>query len=118
MKESGKLIYVGDGINDAPVMTVADCAVSMGQVGSDASIEASDLVLVSDKLSLLPEARRVAKGTRSIVMQNIVGSLVVKFAVMALSVAIPAFPLIISIFADVGVMLLAVAKSFRTKLIK
>ena len=118
LKEGGKLIYVGDGINDAPVMTVADCAVSMGQVGSDASIEASDLVLVSDKLSLLPEARRVAKGTRSIVMQNIVGSLVVKFAVMALSVAIPAFPLIISIFADVGVMLLAVANSFRTKLIK
>ena len=118
LKEGGKLIYVGDGINDAPVMTVADCAVSMGQVGSDASIEASDLVLVSDKLSLLPEARRVAKGTRSIVMQNIVGSLIVKFAVMALSVAIPAFPLIISIFADVGVMLLAVANSFRTKLIK
>lgn len=118
LKEGGKLIYVGDGINDAPVMTVADCAVSMGQVGSDASIEASDLVLVSDKLSLLPEARRVAKGTRSIVMQNIVGSLVVKFAVMALSVAIPAFPLIISIFADVGVMLLAVANSFRTALVK
>lgn len=118
LKERGGLIYVGDGINDAPVMTVANCAVSMGRVGSDAAIEASDLVLVSDKLSLLPEARRVAKGTRRIVMENIVGSLVVKFAVMALSLAIPAFPLIISIFADVGVMLLAVCNALRTALIK
>ena len=99
-------------------MTVADCAVSMGQVGSDAAIEASDLVLVSDKLSLLPKARRIAKGTRAIVIQNIVGSLIVKFAVMALSIAVPAFPLIVSIFADVGVMLLAVANSLRTALIK
>lgn len=118
LKERGWLIYAGDGINDAPVMTVADCAVSMGQVGSDAAIEASDLVLVSDKLSLLPKARRIAKGTRAIVIQNIVGSLIVKFAVMALSIAVPAFPLIVSIFADVGVMLLAVANSLRTALIK
>ena len=99
-------------------MTVADCAVSMGQVGSDAAIEASDVVLVSDKLSLLPKARRVAKGTRAIVLQNIIGSLIVKFTIMALSVAIPSFPLIISIFADVGVMLLAVCNSLRTALIK
>lgn len=118
LKERGGLIYAGDGINDAPVMTVADCAVSMGQVGSDAAIEASDVVLVSDKLSLLPEARRIARGTRSIVMQNIVGSLVVKFAIMALSIAIPSFPLIISIFADVGVMLIAVLNALRTALIK
>lgn len=118
LKEQGGLIYVGDGINDAPVMTVADCAVSMGQVGSDSAIEASDFVLVSDKLALLPEARKVAKVTRSIVFQNIIGSLVVKFAIMALSVAIPSFPLIISIFADVGVMLVAVLNSLRTALIK
>ena len=118
LKASGGLIYVGDGINDAPVMTAANCAVSMGQVGSDAAIEASDIVLVSDKLSLLPEARRVAKGTRSIVMQNIVGSLLVKAAIMALSIAIPSFPLIVAIFADVGVMLLAVLNALRTRLIK
>ena len=118
LKESGGLIYAGDGINDAPVMTVANCAVSMGRVGSDAAIEASDIVLVSDKLSLLPKARRIAKGTRRIVIENIVGSLVVKFAVMALSIALPAFPLIVSIFADVGVMLLAVCNSLRTALIK
>ncbi len=118
LKEKGGLIYAGDGINDAPVMTVADCAVSMGQVGSDAAIEASDVVLVSDNLSLLPKARRVAKGTRRIVIQNIVGSLIVKFAIMALSIAIPSFPLIASIFADVGVMLIAVCNALRTALIK
>ena len=118
LKQKGGLIYVGDGINDAPVMTTADCAVSMGRVGSDAAIEASDIVLVSDDISLLPKARRIAKGTRRIVVENIVGSLVVKFAIMALSIAIPSFPLIVSIFADVGVMLLAVCNSLRTALIK
>ena len=117
LKKEGKLIYVGDGINDAPVMTVADCAVSMGQVGSDAAIEASDVVLVSDNLALLPEAKKIAKGTRRIVCQNIVGSLVVKFAIMMCSVFIPSFPLIIAIFGDVGVMLLAVANAMRTALI-
>ncbi len=118
LKEQGGLIYAGDGINDAPVMTVADCAVSMGQVGSSAAIEASDVVLVTDKLALLPEARRVAKATRSIVLQNIIGSLAVKAAIMALSIALPAFPLIVAIFADVGVMLLAVLNALRTALVK
>lgn len=118
LKGEGGLIYVGDGINDAPVMTVADCAVSMGKVGSDAAIEASDIVLVSDNLSLLPRARRIAKGTRSIVFQNIIGSLAIKFAIMILSVAIPAFPLILAIFGDVGVMLLAILNAMRTHLIK
>ncbi len=117
-KARGGLIYSGDGINDAPVMTVANCAVSMGRVGSDAAIEASDIVLVSDNLKLLPKSRRIAKGTRRIVVENIVGSLVVKFAIMALSIAIPSFPLIVSIFADVGVMLLAVCNALRTALIK
>lgn len=118
LKALGGLIYAGDGINDAPVMTVSDCAVSMGGVGSDAAIEASDIVLVSDNLSLLPKARKIARGTRKIVIENIIGSLAVKFAIMALSIAIPSFPLIISIFADVGVMLLAVCNSLRTALIK
>ena len=120
LKEKGKLLYVGDGINDAPVMTSADCAVSMGKVGSDAAIEASDVVLVSDNLALLPKGRRIAKGTRRIVVQNIVGSLLVKAVIMVLSVAVPNFtlPLIASVIADVGVMLLAVINSMRTALIK
>ena len=114
LKAEGKLLYVGDGINDAPVMTAADCAVSMGTVGSDAAIEASDIVLVSDKISLLPKGRKIAKGTRSIVKQNIIASIIVKVAIMALDIAIPAFPLIISVVADVGVMLAAVLNAMRT----
>ncbi len=118
LKARGKLLYVGDGINDAPVMTSADCAVSMGKVGSDSAIEASDIVLVSDRLSLLPKGRKIAKGTRNIVKQNIVLSLLIKFAIMVCDIAIPAFPLIISVIADVGVMLLAVVNAMRTSLIK
>lgn len=118
LKAKGKLVYVGDGINDAPVMACADCAVSMGGVGSDAAIEASDIVLVSDNLSLLPKGRKIAKGTRRIVYENIAGSLLVKVAIMALSIAIPAFPLIISVVADVGVMLVAVLNAMRVALIK
>lgn len=118
LKNTGGLIYVGDGINDAPVMTVANCSVSMGKVGSDAAIEASDIVLVSDNISLVPEAKRIAKRTRSIVFQNIAGSLIVKFALMILGIAVPGFPLIAAIFGDVGVMLLAVLNAMRTALIK
>ncbi len=118
LKRRGKLIYVGDGINDAPVMTAADCAISMGKVGSDAAIEASDVVLVSDNLSLISKGRKIAKGTRFIVMQNIIGSLLVKAAIMTLSLAVAGFPLIISVVADVGVMLVAVINAMRTALIK
>ncbi|MDE5728690.1 MAG: heavy metal translocating P-type ATPase, partial [Clostridia bacterium] len=112
------LIYVGDGVNDAPVMTAADCAVSMGSVGSDAAIEASDVVIVSDNISLLPKGKKIAKATRRIVIQNIIGSLLVKLAIMALSVAIADFHLIVAVVADVGVMLLAVVNAMRTALIK
>ena len=76
------------------------------------------MVLVSDKLSLLPKGRRIARGTRSIVMQNIVGSLIIKAAIMALDIAIAGFPLIISVVADVGVMLVAVLNALRTNLLK
>ena len=109
---------MGDGINDAPVMAAADCAVSMGKVGSDAAIEASDIVLVTDNLELLPKARRIARGTRSVVFQNIIGSLVIKLAVMVLGIAITNFPLILAVVADVGVMLVAILNAMRTKLIR
>ncbi len=113
LKERGKLLYVGDGINDAPVMTTADCAVSMGKVGSDAAIEASDIVLISDKLSLIAQGRRIAQKTRKIMLENIIGSLAIKVAVMVLALCLANFPLIIAIVADVGVMLLAVLNSLR-----
>lgn len=118
LKKDGKVLYVGDGINDAPVMISADCGISMGSVGSDAAIEASDIVLVSDNLSLIPKGRKIAKRTRRIVMQNIIGSLFVKAVIMALDISLAGFPLIISVVADVGVMLLAVVNAMRTALIK
>ncbi len=115
LKKSGALIYVGDGINDAPVMAVADCAVSMGKLGSAAAIEASDLVLVSDDLTALPRGVKIARKTRKIVMQNIVFSIVMKASFMVLG-ALGILPLALAVFADVGVMLVAVLNSFRVKM--
>lgn len=114
LKERGNLLYVGDGINDAPVLMEADAGVSMGGVGSDAAIEASDVVLMRDDLSLLPFARRTAARTRAIVLQNIVFSIAVKLAVMILGLY-DLIPLGLAVFADVGVMMLAVVNSFRTR---
>ncbi len=114
LKKEGVLIYVGDGINDAPVMATADCAVSMGKLGSAAAVEASDMVLISDNLNALPKGIRIARKTRAIVVQNIVFSIVMKVAFMALGVA-GVLPLWLAVFADVGVMLLAVLNSFRVR---
>ncbi len=114
LKNNGGFVYVGDGINDAPVMMAADCAVSMGKLGSAAAIEASDLVLISDRLSVLPKAVKIARKTRKIVMQNVVFSIIMKGAFMALG-ALGVLPLWLAVFADVGVMLLAVLNSFRVR---
>lgn len=114
LKERGVAVYIGDGINDAPVMTVADCAVSMGSLGSAAAVEASDFVLVSDALGAVSRLMRTAKKTKGIVYQNIVFSILMKVAFMALGL-FPWFPLWLAVFADVGVMLLAVLNSLRVK---
>ena len=114
LKKTGTLLYVGDGINDAPVMMTADCAVSMGKLGSAAAIEASDMVLISDDLTALPKALRVAKKTRRIVLQNIIFSIAMKVVFMALGAG-GILPLWLAVFADVGVMLLAVCNSFRVR---
>lgn len=115
LKAEGGLLYVGDGINDAPVMALADCAVSMGKLGSAAAVEASDLVLISDDLLSLPKAVKIARKTRAIVLQNIIFSIVMKVGFMALGI-VGILPLWLAVFADVGVMLLAVLNSFRVRL--
>lgn len=114
LKKEGKVLYVGDGINDAPVMSVADCAFSMGKLGSGAAIEASDFVLVSDSLTAIPRALKIAKKTKRIVMQNIVFSIAVKVILMILG-GFGVVPVWLAVFGDVGVMLLAVLNSLRMR---
>lgn len=115
LKENGELVYVGDGINDAPVMKCADCAVSMGKLGSAAAVEASDLVLIADNLKGLVWGKKIAKRTQKIVLENIVFSVAMKVAFMAFGL-FGILPLSLAVFADVGVMLLAVLNSFRAKI--
>lgn len=114
LKKDGLLAYVGDGINDAPVMQTADCAFSMGKLGSAAAVEASDFVLISDDLAAIPKAVKIAKKTRRIVLENIVFSIVMKTAFMIFG-ALGLLSLALAVFADVGVMLLAVLNSFRVR---
>lgn len=115
LKAKGKLMYAGDGINDAPVLMESDVGISMGGVGSDAAIEASEVVLMRDDLSLLPLAKKIARRTKKIVLQNIVFSIAIKIVVMVLGV-FNLIPLGLAVFADVGVMMLAVLNSFRTRI--
>lgn len=114
LKKNGILMYVGDGINDTPVMAESDLAVAMGALGSDAAIEASDLVLTGDALTALPKAYQTAKKTKRIVFQNIIGSIAIKLVLMVLSL-FGWIPLWAAVFGDVGVMLLAVLNSMRMR---
>ncbi|MBR3739218.1 MAG: cadmium-translocating P-type ATPase [Clostridia bacterium] len=110
--ESGALIFVGDGINDAPVLARADIGVAMGALGSDAAIEAADVVLMDDDPLKLPAAIRMARRTLSIVRQNVIFSLAVKALVMILGVLHLA-PLWAAVFADVGVCFIAILNAMR-----
>ncbi|MGN0739367.1 MAG: heavy metal translocating P-type ATPase [Treponema sp.] len=111
------LAFVGDGINDAPVLTRADLGISMGALGSDAAIEASDIVLMDDNLLKIPKAIRIAKKCMGIVYQNITFALFVKFACLVLG-ALGISNMWTAIFADVGVMVLCVLNAIRVLFVK
>ncbi len=115
--EKGKLAFVGDGINDAPVLTRADIGIAMGAMGSDAAIEAADIVLMDDKPSKIASAIRIARKTMCIVWQNIVFALGVKFAVLVLA-AVGLATMWLAVFADVGVAILAILNAMRCMRVK
>ena len=111
-KQKDVLCFVGDGINDAPVLMRSDIGIAMGGVGSDAAIEASDIVLMKDDLKGISLAKRIAKKTMSIVFQNIVFSIAVKVAILILS-AFGITNMWVAVFGDVGVAVLAILNAMR-----
>ena len=112
LSRKGKLLYTGDGINDTPVLTAADIGVAMGGLGADAAIEAADVVLMGDEPSRLADGIRIARKTVAIANENIVFSIAVKVAVMALA-ALHLVDLWLAVFADVGVCMITILNALR-----
>ena len=115
--EKGKLVFVGDGINDAPVLTISDIGVAMGGLGSDAAIEAADIVIMTDETSKISKAINLSKKTMRIVHENIIFAIFVKIAVLVLT-AFGASTMWEAVFADVGVSVIAIINALRMLNIK
>ena len=115
--EKGKLVFVGDGINDAPVLTISDIGVAMGGLGSDAAIEAADIVIMTDETSKISKAINLSKKTMRIVRENIIFAIFVKIAVLVLT-AFGASTMWEAVFADVGVSVVAIINALRMLNIK
>ena len=115
--ESGKLVFIGDGINDAPVLALSDIGVAMGGLGSDAAIEAADIVIMTDEPSKLASAIKISKKTTQIVKENIIFAITVKILVLLLS-AVGIATMWAAVFADVGVSVIAIINALRILRVK
>jgi len=116
-KSNKNLVFVGDGINDAPVLAISDIGISMGALGSDAAIEAADIVLMTDEISKISKIIYISKKTMKIVKENIFFAIAIKVAVLVLS-ALGISTMWEAVFADVGVSILAILNALRIFLVK
>lgn len=108
----GNVAFVGDGINDAPVIKLSDIGIAMGKIGSDATVDASDIVLMNDDLSSITKAIRISKLTKRVILSNIIFAISFKLLMLILAI-IGITPIYLAVFADVGVTLLSVLNSLR-----